>query len=214
MSSVSCSATGCTSPGTLRCSGCTPPQSRYCSQECQKLDWKYHKSSCAATQKYNCILIRATTSGTDNVRDTDYMEPFPLKSYGDWGAEMRELKQRMGWKEASEAGKFYSHNGNDDTWYYYVYSESPNDASYSSLPINPVPSRCIGKEIHGDVAVVRSGPAHSSYPERFSKSELAKTAEFYRTKKPDEVFAQREKSRFMRKMGIELGGVPHLHMGV
>ncbi|KAN0079306.1 hypothetical protein V8E54_004520 [Elaphomyces granulatus] len=33
---------------------------------------------------------------------------------------MRELRERLGWAKADEAGKFYSHQG-DDTWYYYVY---------------------------------------------------------------------------------------------
>ncbi|KAN0066901.1 hypothetical protein V8E54_014959 [Elaphomyces granulatus] len=50
----------------------------------------------------------------------DCMEPFHLKSYGNWGAEMRELRERLGWAKADEAGKFYSHQG-DDTWYYHVY---------------------------------------------------------------------------------------------
>ncbi|KAN0076030.1 hypothetical protein V8E54_007300 [Elaphomyces granulatus] len=30
----------------------------------------------------------------------DCMEPFHLKSYGNWGAEMRELRERLGWAKA------------------------------------------------------------------------------------------------------------------
>jgi hypothetical protein len=47
----------------------------------------------------------------------DCMEPFHLEFYGNWGAEMRELRERLGWAKADEAGKFYSHQG-DNTWYY------------------------------------------------------------------------------------------------
>jgi hypothetical protein len=80
-------------------------------------DWKSHKETCTGNQKYNCFLIHPLES-----RDMlmDCMEPFHLQSYGNWGAEMRELRERLGWPKADEAGKFYSHQG-DDTWYYYVY---------------------------------------------------------------------------------------------
>ncbi|KAN0075796.1 hypothetical protein V8E54_007066 [Elaphomyces granulatus] len=86
-------------------------------------DWKSHKETCTGNQKYICLLIHPlmSSSGPES-RDMlmDCMEPFHLKSYGNWGAEMRELRERLGWAKADEAGKFYSHQG-DDTWYYYVY---------------------------------------------------------------------------------------------
>ncbi|KAN0082318.1 hypothetical protein V8E54_003616 [Elaphomyces granulatus] len=89
----------------------------------RRQDWKSHKETCTGNQKYICFLIHPlmSSSGPES-RDMlmDCMEPFHLKSYGNWGAEMRELRERLGWAKADEAGKFYSHQG-DDTWYYYVY---------------------------------------------------------------------------------------------
>lgn len=31
-----------------------------------------------------------------NPTDTDYIEPFPVEWYGNWGREMKELKTRLG----------------------------------------------------------------------------------------------------------------------
>jgi len=143
----------------------------------------------------------------------DCMEPFHLQSYGNWGAEMRELRERLGWAKADEAGKFYSHQG-DDTWYYYVYS--PPTPAGSSPQKNAVASQCIGKTIYGDVAVVRSGPGDSdNYPVCFSKTDLIKTNEFYKTRAPRQIFAEREASRLARKSGLPKGffdGVPHFQI--
>jgi len=179
----------------------------------RRQDWKSHKETCTGNQKYNCFLIHPLTSSSGpESRDTlmDCMEPFHLQSYGNWVAEMRELSERLGWAKADEAGKFYSHQG-DDTWYYYVYS-SPTPAG-SSPQKNAVASRCIGKTIYGDVAVVRSGPTDSdNYPVRFSKTDLIKTNEFYKTKNPRQIFAERERSRLARTSGLPRGfldGVPH-----
>ena len=212
MSSVSCSASNCTKLGTLNCTGCTPPRTRYCSANCQKQDWKTHKKTCAGSQKSNCFLIHPlASSGQQESNDRDCMEPLNLRSYGNWGAEMRELRERLGWAEANEAGKFYSHQG-EDTWYYYVYS--PPVSSKSRPPKNEVASRCLGKTVYGDVAVVRSGPADSDqYPERFSKTDLFHTSEFYKTRDPSQIFAEREKSGFGRAVGFPEGfldGVPHV----
>ncbi|KAN0076005.1 hypothetical protein V8E54_007275 [Elaphomyces granulatus] len=90
----------------------------------RRQDWKSHKETCTGNQKYNCFLIHPLTSSSGpESRDMlmDCMEPFHLKSYGNWAAEMRELRERLGRAKADEAGNFYSHQG-DDTWYYYVYS--------------------------------------------------------------------------------------------
>ncbi|KAN0075711.1 hypothetical protein V8E54_006981 [Elaphomyces granulatus] len=88
----------------------------------RRQDWKSHKETCTGNQKYICFLIHPlmSSSGPES-RDMlmDCMEPLHLKSYGNWGAVMRELRERLGWAKADEAGKFYSHQG-DDTWYYYV----------------------------------------------------------------------------------------------
>lgn len=82
--------------------------------------------------------------------------------------------------------------------------------------MNQVTSRCIGEEMRGDVALVRSGPAEATdYPETFTKGELAKTANYYRKDHPQQIFAQREKSRFGRKSGFPPGfldGVPAMHI--
>lgn len=196
-----CSASFCTKPGTLLCTGCTGPQSRYCSEECQKHDWKSHRLTCAGAQKHNCFLIRASalSAGTGQPTLADYIEPFTLQAYGNEKGEISELKEKLGWKSAAEAGKFYGHSG-ADTWYYYAYG--PGTSQATSSPKNEVASLCTGRRIVGDVAVVRSGPLESTdYATSFSKANLVKTAEFYRTANPNVVFAEREKTRAMRKFG-------------
>jgi hypothetical protein len=130
---------------------------------------------------------------------TDYIEPFSLQTYGNERDEIAELKGRLGWEKVEEIGKFYDHHG-ADTWYYYVYGPGISRRNLSAK--NEIVSLCTGKTIFGDVAVVRSGPVDSSdYPTSFSKAELARTAEFYRTADPSVVFAEREKIRAMRKLG-------------
>ena len=70
---------------------------------------------------------------------------------------------------------------------------------------------CCGRTVYGDVVVIRSGPADSiDIPEKFTKAELVKTLEFYRTEDSRDVFMLREKSRASRKFGIDLEGVPHM----
>jgi hypothetical protein len=133
--------------------------------------------------------------GTNEPRFVDCIEPFNLLAYGNEKDERAELKTRLGWAEVEEAGKFYDHKG-ADTWYYYAYGPG---ISAGNLPKNEVASLCTGRTIFGDVAVVRSGPVGSTnYAESFSKAELVKTAEFYRTASPSGVFAERERTRFMR----------------
>lgn len=202
MSTERCSVSLCTKPGKLLCTGCTRPQSRYCSKECQKRDWKSHKLSCAGAQKCNCFLIRASASpsGPDEPTLADYIEPFNLETYGNETDESAELKEKLGWEVVAQVGKFYSHDG-ADTWYYFAYG--PHISLASSSPKNEVASLCTGKIIVGDVAVIRSGPVDSNdYPTSFSKTELVKTAEFYRTAKPRVVFVEREWRRARRKWGI------------
>ncbi|MCJ1235698.1 hypothetical protein MMC14_003669 [Varicellaria rhodocarpa] len=121
--SFRCSSNSCSNTGTSRCNGCQDVL--YCSKECQKAHWKTHKQTCSSSQKYNCIVIRANPNSTTPILKnitsiSKQLEPFHLQSYGNEGAEIRELKQRLGWKTAEEIGKFYTHIG-DDYWYYYVY---------------------------------------------------------------------------------------------
>jgi hypothetical protein len=121
---------------------------------------------------------------------------------------MGELKERLGWTTVGEAGKFYSHQ-DVDIWYYYAYSASTS--GNSALPKNEIGSLCIGKAVFGDIAVVKSGPVDSKYADSFSKMDLVKTAQFYRTAVPNEVFAKRERSRFLRNEGIPQD-VPAFHI--
>src|SRR5436305_8381639 len=123
-STKTCSASSCTNTGTLVCTGCATPASRYCSKECQKRDWKIHKVRCASAQKSNCYLIRATSSSSNSTTDpldfAAYIDSFPLNDYGTEVGERAELKRRLGWAATDEVGKFYDQKGSD-TWYYYVY---------------------------------------------------------------------------------------------
>ena len=119
--------------------------------------------------------------------------------------------KRLGWEEVMEVGKFYDYKG-ADTWYYYAYGPR---ISQGTSPENEVASLCTGWTILGDVAVVRSGPVGSNdYAESFSKAELVKTAEFYRSADPRLVFVEREKARAMRRFGItsNVGISAHIHL--
>jgi len=217
-STATCSASSCTNTGTLVCTGCVTPASRYCSKECQKRDWKIHKARCACAQKSNCYLIRATSpsssnSTADSFDFAAYVESFPLNDYGTDVGERAELGRRLGWTAIGEVGKFYDHKGSD-TWYYFVYGprQSPN-ANGSTK--NEAASLCCGRTVYGDVAIIRSGPADSNnYAEKFTKGELVKALEFYRTEDTRDVFLQREKSRMSKKWGIDLEGVKHIRMGL
>lgn len=158
-------------------------------------------------QKYNCFLIRAKPhSSTPPLQDiASQVEPFNLNSYGNEMGEMRELKTRLGWKSATEVGKFYDHKGTD-SWYYYVYGDEG-----SSQPKNEAASLVCYKKIKGDIAVIRSGPAGTDTPEYFTQKELSEAVEFYKTHDRSKVFHEREKSRFSSSMGMNLEGVPHFY---
>ncbi|OQE25639.1 hypothetical protein PENFLA_c008G02282 [Penicillium flavigenum] len=134
---------------------CIAPDSKawYCSRDCQKADYKVHKLRSAPTIPYNCSLIRATPA-SDGQSDAAYIEPFHLKSYGNWGLEMKELKERLGWPQADEAGKFYPQK-DIDTWYYYMYQSSAQNL--------PSPE---------DV---------DDYEESFTRMDLEKTTDYYKT---------------------------------
>jgi hypothetical protein len=56
------------------------------------------------------VIRTSPTSPSANPEDSaSYIEPLGLQLYGDWGAQMRELKQKIPSFKAHEAGKFYSH---------------------------------------------------------------------------------------------------------
>jgi hypothetical protein len=108
-----------------------------------------------------------------------------------------------------EVGKFYDHKGSD-TWYYYVYGLAQSPGANTSAK-SEAASLCCGRKVYGDVAIIRSGRADSNnYPEEFTKAELIKALEFYRTENTRNVFQQREKSRALRKFGVGHEGVKHI----
>ena len=183
----------------------------YCSAECQKAHWASHKKTCTSTQKHNCFLIRAISGSTALSRDSipDHVEPFPLKNYGTEAAEAAELRGRLGWTTAFESGNFYDHLGTN-TWYYFVYGQM--DGKSEGKPRNEIASQACGRDIWGDVAVVRSGPVGSKPPEKFSSGILCKTLQWLQDKDSGDIFAEREKQRAMRSMGFsdaDAARVPH-----
>ncbi|PYI08096.1 hypothetical protein BO78DRAFT_300139, partial [Aspergillus sclerotiicarbonarius CBS 121057] len=144
----------------------------------------------AGARKYNCFLIRATPldPAKENPRDGDYIEPFPLERYGNWGQEMKELKTRLGWTQLYEPGKFFSHR-DVDRWHYHIYAQGEG-------PRNGIVSRCTGREIVGDVAVVRSSNVEvNDYADEFSKTELLRTTGYYLNQDGFEDNEQRERAR-------------------
>ena len=201
-----CSSDPCQEPSKQKCGGCNT--AKYCSKDCQITDWKVHKRTCTAAQKHNCFVIRAAPKSDAPVLENIpvQIEPLPLQRYGNEGAEKQELKARLGWKSAGEVGKFYDHAGTTD-WYYYVYGDTA--ASAATHPLNEISQLTCYGSVHGDIAVIRSGPYDAKYPETFTHGDLAKAVEFYKTNSRDEVFAQRESSRFGRNMGIDLSGVSY-----
>ncbi|XHG06337.1 hypothetical protein AWENTII_009542 [Aspergillus wentii] len=52
----------------------------------------------------------------------------------------------------------------------------------------------MGGKILGDVVVVRSSPTDLNYSEIFSKPELVKALDFYKTANPVRVFSERERA--------------------
>jgi hypothetical protein len=136
-----------------------------------------------------------------------------LNDYGTEMGEKAELKKRLCWTAVDEVGKFYDRKGSD-TWYYYVYGPRQSSDTNTSAR-NEAASLCCGWIVYGDVAVIRSGPADSNnYPEKFTKAELIKDLEYYRTEDTHDVFQQREKSRMSKRLGIDLKGVAHISVAL
>ena len=67
--SKNCSAPNCPNTGDQNCSGCA--DASYCSRECQRNDWRFHKETCYSSHKCNCFVLRA--KGPENVSPTNVM---------------------------------------------------------------------------------------------------------------------------------------------
>ena len=155
----SCSAKGCHKPGTLCCSGCKNYYT-YCSKKCQKADWREHRKICLVYQPYNGFRIIAEPATNSPVFQNIHAQllPFHFHDYGIEGREHRELKRELNWTSVSEVGRFYDHTG-DDRWYYFVYGqEDAWQGKEPTLPKNELASKACGRDLWGDVVVIRSGP--------------------------------------------------------
>ncbi|KAL5360942.1 hypothetical protein BJX96DRAFT_175767 [Aspergillus floccosus] len=156
-----------------------------------------------ASNRVDYILVRATAPDGNTDGDIGHFKPFHLNQYGNEVSEINELKQLLGWGRAIEVGKFYSHRDADKDWYYYVYGQTTT--ADKNLAPNEIASRCIGRTMHGDVAVTRSSPEQSNdYSETFSREELLRTFEFYRRNDPHEQSRKQERAR----ISAMFGGVP------
>lgn len=100
-----------------------------------------------------------------------------------------------------EVGKFYDHAGSDQ-WYYFVYGDGGSPDARGSRLRNELSDLVCYQAVYGDIAVIRSGPADGVYPEEFTHGELCRAVEYYKHEDRASVFAQREKSRMMRRWGI------------
>lgn len=70
------------------------------------------------------------------------------------------------------------------------------------MPVNEAAGLiCHERKVYGDIGIVRPGPVGSSYQEEFSKLELVKAIDFYKTNDRDKIFSEREMSQTMRSFG-------------
>ena len=227
-----CRGAGCPKPGTLKCSRCrlTRYCSKECQKADWTTRHKYECSdpnkkptprpgNDGGDGKKNCFLIRAAPQVSEAAAVDPLIEPIHLSSYGMEAVEVAELRQKLGWKGGvGEVGKFYDHAGSD-TWYYFCYGRFKDRSSRlleggqkmivggETLLLNGLASMMCGTNVYGDVAVIRSGPAGPDaepYAEEYLREDLIETAKWYLETKPSAsaVFANREKSRYSRKMGL------------
>lgn len=208
-----CSSPDCSEPASLSCSGCK--STRYCGKTCQRSHWIVHKKTCASAQKNNCYLIRASLDSASAFAHVhDHVDPFSLEAFGNEFSEIKELKDRLGWKSAEEIGKFYDHLGTDQ-WYYYVYGQA--SAKAEGKPANELASKACSRKVWGDVAVIRSGPMGYDPPVMFTSGILCKTLKWLEGRDSDAIFSEREQSRAMRSFGFssdEIKKTPHMSVQI
>lgn len=159
------------------------------------------------------------------IRLTWQVDMFNLESYGNEGAEQRELARRLGidWSQVQEIGKFYNQAG-ADTWYftfsilyhlsyslsryYFIYGPNQARAKSSGLPKNEIASSCIAQvsqqfqlgPVYGDVAIIRSAPSHymDVCPETFTRLAVVKDIRFNMVNDAPTVSQGREMSRAVK----------------
>jgi len=68
--------------------------------------------------------------------------------------------------------------------------------------------------VFGDIAVVRSGPLGTDFNVNITLKELVAAVAFYKTHDRKDVFMQREMSRFMGKMGLDMTGKSGMYANV
>lgn len=158
----------------------------------------------------NAILVNPGTYGSKEELMA-LMENVDLRTYGDWIAEMKEIKERYGWPDCSEVGKFYPVSGYK--WYYYVYGIKGRNES------RPVNGAAVGfgydANQRGPVVVVKSSPTqYTSEVEAdpwITKEMLAEAILFNAREGRDKVFQERERQRFGADTGLDLSGVRTMH---
>jgi hypothetical protein len=226
---MTCFACGKPLENNRRCSSCNIAY--YCDRDCQRADWPRHKPLCAQWKttppsaddiagksslnvsptepnrsKFdtdNGYIIRAQSSSDKPVLDNiaAQIEAWHFDPIGNEAEEKRQIMRREGWTDVIEVGKFYDHAGTDK-WYYFVYGPSNAYNKNSGKPKNESASLVCYEPVYGDVIVVTSGPLDSGWPEEIRKSDLVTTMEWHKKNDRATVFHERERSRFMRKMGL------------
>ncbi|KAJ5715829.1 uncharacterized protein N7483_013010 [Penicillium malachiteum] len=194
-----CAKPDCDKLANKVCTACNPPKTRYCSAKCQKDEFKYHKMSCVGSQKVNCFLIRAIAANGGK-EDVDHIEQFYLRSYGDFYAQLEELQSRLGWRIIMEAGQFYAPDPKINHWHYMVFHPDEHD---NQLVVNGIASRCLGRIIRGDVAIIRDATSDEvcCFPEEFSRRELLAAVEFYETHDANQTNRNRSGAAMADRMG-------------
>ncbi|MDI1492885.1 MAG: hypothetical protein OHK93_004668 [Ramalina farinacea] len=152
---------------------------------------------CASYQPYNALRIIARPATKTPVFDNIYaqFQPFHFLNYGDPRGEIEELKRQLGWTAPTAVGKIYEHTG-DDQWHYYVCGQRNfGQRGLQTPPKNEPASRACGRDIGGDVVVIKVGPLGQDFDVHFSMADLGRTLKFYKTGDSRTIYAQLVRKR-------------------